>query len=274
MPEKKTIADCIAMLCVAFNRDPSSATFQAYEVGMGGISDDDCRKATEQVLQQNRKFMPSPGELREIAASRGRPFDLQAQDAWQCLNKAIDHLGATKSVNFRDGAINATVRHFGGWERICGLPVSEFEKWFRKDFEQTYLLYIREGCPPGSERPLVGSIERENNRLHGLPNPATGEVYRLPGVVEVEASYQPTILALPAPEREEVELPMIEFKRPEEVAEPAPEKNQPVRMARKNDVPKSHKKDWNTRADLEFELSPEQLEQQKENQRRLKELRA
>lgn len=194
------VVNAVAMLCEAFNRKPTDATFAAYEIGLNGISEDGVERAAAVALQRC-KFMPTPAELRELAGTGGGSFEAMAERAWQQFTEAVRCLGPDKSVNFQDGVINAVIRHHGGWQRVCDLPRDEFDKWLRKDFIATYVRLCRDGCPEELRRYHAGHYEIENTRWIGrtLPN---GGTYRLgmfgSEVVAVEASgYKP---ALPAPE--------------------------------------------------------------------------
>lgn len=270
-PEKfeSVVATYAAMLCEAFGRNATKATFMAYEAGLSGLTTEQVKTACLATLKQNRQFMPTPGELREIGLSGGTGFDALVASAWECLNRGIDSVGYSGSLNFMDGLINATVRHLGGWERACGLPVEEFSKWYRKDFERTYLNFLRNGCPTEQLRYLKGANERENAKYHGKTLPGGG-TYQLPDIEQIGAPYAPQVLALPAPERTAVDIPRIEFR----TADPDPEQPEAKptsKMKHKNDFPKHLQ--WTEKADLEYELTPEQLETQARNRKMLESLK-
>lgn len=194
------IVNAVAMLCEAFNRKPTDATFAAYEIGLNGIGEDGVERAVAVALQKC-KFMPAPAELRELAGTGGGSFDSMAERAWQQFTDAVRRLGPDKSVNFKDGVINAVIRHHGGWQRVCDLPREEFDKWLRRDFIATYVRLCRDGCPEELRRYHAGHYEIENTPWIGRTMP-NGQVYKLgmfgSEVVAVEPKgYQP---ALPAPE--------------------------------------------------------------------------
>lgn len=194
------VVNAVAMLCEAFNRKPTDATFAAYEIGLNGIGEDHVERAAAVALQRC-KFMPTPAELRELAGTGGGSFESMAERAWQQFTEAVRRLGPDKSVSFQDGVINAVIRHHGGWQRVCDLPRDEFDKWLRKDFIATYVRLCRDGCPEELRRYHAGSFEMENTRWIGRTLPGGG-TYALgmfgSEVVAVEAKgYQP---ALPAPE--------------------------------------------------------------------------
>lgn len=260
-------ATAVASLAELFGRELSKPALKLFVKSLSQITDEQAEQAAA-VAASRCKFMPTPSDLIELATSQGTSYEHQATQAWQCLSRAVERHGAAKSVNFRDAVINATVRTLGGWERICGLTSEEFEKWLRKEFDRTYMRFSREGCPGHLTQPLIGSTERENSKFEGKLNPRTGQPYSLPAVVEIEASYQPAVLALPAPERKPAELPKLELKTvdTEEPIEELPKRN---RMPRKKEIPAAHKQDWNTKEDLEFDLNEEQLQEQEANREKL-----
>jgi hypothetical protein len=258
----ETVAHAVGILASMFRVEADEAMVEGYAIGLHGIDPQRIKAATAAVLQQNRQFMPTAGELRELAMSDGKGFEAITTQAWQCLNHGIDRVGYTGSPNFADGLINATVRHLGGWERVCGLTLEEFEKWFKKDFQQTYLSFARNGCSAEMCRPLVGAVERESARYHGLPNPRSGKIYQLPAPVEVGADYVPVVKSLPAPVRAVRDVPQIEFK-PGTEPEKQPSEVKPSKIRRKKDLPKHL--GWNEKSDLEFDLTPQQLETQERN---------
>lgn len=255
----ETVAKSVGILAAAFRVEADEVLVEAYRIGLQGCEPQQIQAAVATILQGNHEYMPTPGRLRELALNNGRSFDSLVAAAWECLNRGIDAVGYSGSVNFADGLINATVRHLGGWERVCGLPVDEFEKWYHKDFERTYLNFLRNGCPEDQLGYLRGELERVNARFHGRQLQGGG-IYKLPHIHNISAPYAPQVLALPAPDREPVDVPRITF-RPIPGDEPA----QPERKSRivKKDLPKHL--NWTDKADLEYELTPAQLATESQN---------
>ena len=113
------------------------------------------------------RFMPAVLEIRELA---GVPSDQDAAlIAWMTFERAVEQVGGYASVDFEDKAINATVRSLGGWERLCGLPPEEFDKWLRKDFLVAYTSVRRTGVMEGMGAALGGICDRENSALGYRP---------------------------------------------------------------------------------------------------------
>jgi hypothetical protein len=197
----RSVHRAISVLCEGLpgNKKPTDVTFAAYELGLAGLTPAQIDRATTISLQRC-KFLPPPVELREFVGADGASFESMAERAWLTLTQAVQRLGPDASVNFADGAINATLRLHGGWIRVCELQRDEFEKWFRKDFVKTYVGLCRDGCGEDLRRYHGGQLERDNAKWDGraLPN---GGTYRLgmfgSDVNTIGADYTP---ALPAPE--------------------------------------------------------------------------
>lgn len=197
--KNQRIVSAVAMLCEAFNRKPTDATFAAYEIGLAGLAPEAVERATASALQRC-KFMPTPAELREFSGAGGSSFEAMAERAWHQLAEAVRTLGPDRSVNFADGAINAAIRLAGGWRRLCSLEGEAFATWARKDFAAAYVRLCRDGCPEDLRAYHPGNFEIENLQWLGRKMPG-GQTYRhgMLGteVCEIAAEgYQP---ALPAP---------------------------------------------------------------------------
>lgn len=197
--KSQRITAAVATLCEAFNRKPTPATFAAYEIGLKGLSEEQVEHATAMALAKC-KFMPVPAELRELAGTGGDSYESMAERAFHVLDKAVTSLGGDRSVNFHDGAINATVRLLGGWQKCCDQPREEFEKWYRKDFIRVYVGVCRNGASDELRRYHGGRIEQHNAEYVGKTL-RSGLTYQPgmfgSGVETIAVDYVP---ALPAPE--------------------------------------------------------------------------
>lgn len=201
------ITKAVAALCEAFNRQPTPATFGAYEIGLAGMTPEQVERGAALALQRC-KFMPAPAEIRELAIGGGQSPEAMAALAFDTLRDAVQGLGSDYSVNFSDGAINATVRMLGGWQRVCEMPAEEFDKWFRKDFVTCYVNVVRNGVSPEAMRYLGGNLERDNAHWDGQVNPRSGATYSLErfgcGVRTIGADYAPALPAPPILERKQL----------------------------------------------------------------------
>ncbi len=171
MRDPQTIR-AIATLFEAFQRSPTELALAAYDAGLLGVPPDAAERACLLAVQRCR-FLPVPAELREIALTNGTSYETLAAQAFVVLQRAT-RLGEDRSVNFRDGAINATVRRLGGWRRVCLLDAAEFDKWYKRDFVAAYIRVIREGCSPDELAYLPGQLELKNAHLVGTALPGGG----------------------------------------------------------------------------------------------------
>jgi len=158
--ERDRITNCVTTLCEATGRSPTPATFLAYLIGTDGLTVEAVEDATGAALRRPDKWMPTPGELRQLAGDVN-PAD-RAVMAFQALKAACSRVGGYRSPDFDDPLINATVRNLGGWTRACDIPVSEFDLWYRKEFIQVYEMFCRTGATAEQASPLVGETEAMN----------------------------------------------------------------------------------------------------------------
>jgi hypothetical protein len=199
MTDDERFAMAITALAESYRQKVTPGLFHGYRMGLSGLSTTDIERACATALQKC-KFMPVPAELRELAGTGGDSYESMAERAFHTLDKAVTSLGADRSVNFHDGAINAAVRLLGGWQKCCDQPREEFEKWYRKDFIRTYIGVCRNGASEELRRYHGGRIEQHNDAWVGRKL-RSGITYQ-PGMFGsgVEAVLPDYVPALPAPE--------------------------------------------------------------------------
>ncbi len=194
------IAAAVLLLCEAFRQKPTTATIEAYRIGLEGISPDALKIALGSAIRGSR-FMPSPAELRELAGEVG--VKDRAVLAFAALDKAVLSHGYYHSVDFDDPILNATVNALGGWEKVCDVSMREWDSFFRNRFIDTYSANARRGVTADQAAPCIGFYDRTNgfngyqsNHLHRI---ATGlpVVPLLHGQKRIEA---PRLRGLPVAE--------------------------------------------------------------------------
>lgn len=156
---KQELVQLVTVLCEAYGRTATAATFAAYELGLEGIDLPAIKAAVTQSLRRG-KFMPSPAELREMSGEL-KPED-RAQRAWLAVGQAMHEHGGYRTVTFDDVVINAAVRSVGGWERICETDPKEFESHTRREFLKAYASLCIAGVGEEQAAPLIGIFDRMN----------------------------------------------------------------------------------------------------------------
>lgn len=174
--EVARIVRCVLTLCEAVGRKATDTTYLAYELGLDGVPVDAIERATVAALRRPDKWMPSPGELRQLAGDTSHGD--RAVLAFQTLKTHCSRVGAFRSVDFDDPLINATVRNLGGWQRACEMPESEFDTWYRKDFCAVYEMFCRTGASPEMVQHLAGESER-HNRANGFLEAANKDLVKV-----------------------------------------------------------------------------------------------
>lgn len=159
---KEQVALMVTTLAELFNRELSSAVFQAYWIGLSDLPSDALERSVAAAVR-TCKFMPTPSELRSLASDRpnATPEDL-AMVAFSAVSNAVGRIGSYKSVSFDDPVVNATIRTLGGWPEICSKPESEFNTFFRNDFIKQYAAFYRAGVNGEITAPLIGLTDQAN----------------------------------------------------------------------------------------------------------------
>ena len=70
MASKAKLAAVVGVLCEAFGRKPTAATFTAYEIACGDVSDEQLDAAGHAALRRTGSFMPTPGSYYDMLPGR------------------------------------------------------------------------------------------------------------------------------------------------------------------------------------------------------------
>lgn len=197
--DEKVVA-VVGLLCESFARKPTSATFLAYTIGLDGVSDAALDAAATRVLRSPGQFMPSPGQLRQLALTGGVTFEARADMAWLEFDAAVGKFGGDYSVTFEDGIINATARMLGGWVQCCEKVGDAYFVWLQKQFKETYIRMCQSPDVAAElRRPLVGRLEVANGCFPTALLEAMQPVYT--GESMTVRTSQPVMLPATAPRK-------------------------------------------------------------------------
>lgn len=161
--DRERFMGLIAGLSRTFGREADEATYTGYELGLGDLTIEAIQTAVGTAMR-TCEYMPTVVALRKLTGEAST--DDRAIMAWAAFEKAVVCEGAYTTVEFDDPVINATIRNHGGWQRCCGLPCEEFDKWLRKDFLATYAALCATGISAEASKPLLG-IHDATNTMNG-----------------------------------------------------------------------------------------------------------
>lgn len=111
---------------------------RAYAMGLEELTDEQLQLAARRAIKEC-KFMPTAAELLAFAGRKPRNVASEAAEAWGDVRKAIDQHDHSHAVDF-GSLVNAVVRNVGGWQRLCGLGLTDLDVWARKEFERVYAM--------------------------------------------------------------------------------------------------------------------------------------
>jgi len=139
-------------LGVIYGKEIDELLLRAYWAALNDVSIDDLENAAYSHIALE-KWFPKPCELRHVDATA------VSFRAWDTAITAAERVGAYKTVDFEDQAINATIRFMGGWRRFCEMKADE-EHWRRQEFLQTYREFKSHGIGEHQSLPLIGISEK------------------------------------------------------------------------------------------------------------------
>jgi hypothetical protein len=181
----KQFADLIVLMCAQYDKEATEARILSYWMCLDDLPLKDVALAIRQAMRE-REFLPTAKSIRDIA--QGCPEDI-AELAFVSLS---NNVRSYVSVDFEDRCINATVRHLGGMLRLCDMPATEFDTWFRKKFMKVYAMYQRRGVGEEEGRYLVGLFEADRQCVmspeHSPPERLTvPAAYAIPAQLESQS---------------------------------------------------------------------------------------
>lgn len=151
-------------LAAVFNRELTPGLLEVYRAQFGDWSGEAWAHVVNRACGE-LKFWPKPVELKEMGAvSRGDAVER----AWGVVEGALRTVGRYRSVDFGP-AVNAAVRHIGGWQKLCETNTDELH-FRQRDFGKALDLYSRGGVTPEIGVHHAGLIEQDHVR-RGLPVP-------------------------------------------------------------------------------------------------------
>lgn len=165
MASRQKVVAVVGMLCEAFNRKVNDLTFEAYHLVLADVTDEQLSAAGSAFMRSNREFMPTAGQLRELARLGGQSVESRAEQAWQEFDTTVARVGGDASVTFADGLINATVRSLGGWIYCCDREGDAYHVWLRKSFIETYSRFVRDGASEEMRRGFSGRLSKANAKF-------------------------------------------------------------------------------------------------------------
>lgn len=162
MASREKIGVVVTMLAEAFGRKSTVPMLEAYTIGLGDLTDSQVDLAGTRALTSPGGFMPTPGQLRQLAITGGTSYEGRAEIAWLEFDRAVASKGGDYSVTFTDGLINATVRLCGGWIQCCEKSGDDYAVWLQKQFKETYTRLCSSGASEDLRRGFAGRLEIAN----------------------------------------------------------------------------------------------------------------
>lgn len=194
----------IAVLIAGVGRAMPPAMVDAWRVALADLSADQLQGAIVRCLREYKfSGFPPVGQIREWAGvgEGGLRIEDRAALAWDRVLEAIRNVGAYRSVNFDDPAINATIRTLGGWQDLCDAKSDELRQFIRPRFLESYRAHVAAGVNEAAAEPLAGILASDAGRFgHIAPEPE-----------QIDTQMPVSVKLLPSPKRETPRRLSVEF---------------------------------------------------------------
>jgi hypothetical protein len=157
--KKRAFDEGMLVIAEAFDKTLSPELAEIYWRSMEEYTAEQIKNAFAQAVLE-LKFFPRPAHLREFIL--GSPETTRAKGHFAALEviDAIKRWGASQTVQFKDGHINAIiVQIYSGWIELCKMEIKD-TKWFLKDFQEYYFNFVQKGRE--IHEPLIGYNEQSN----------------------------------------------------------------------------------------------------------------
>lgn len=115
-------------------------------------------------LVSDREYanFPSIAEIRKYSLGlKDEDIRVRVHLSKEKVKRAIRLYGANETVAFDDPAIHAVIESFGGWEKLCIVPLKDFENFFTFEFEKIYRAYLQ--APYSVPTKFLGIFDKKND---------------------------------------------------------------------------------------------------------------
>lgn len=127
----------------SINRNLTTEQATTYFMLLGDLEYEEFLNGVKRMLQERvYTNIPSPAEIREYCLNlKENDLNLAIEEAKRKIKGAISRTGSYRCVCFDDPVIHIIIENLGGWKKICGMDISDFENFFKFEFSKIYKAY-------------------------------------------------------------------------------------------------------------------------------------
>jgi hypothetical protein len=137
---------------------PGNTLLKMWYITLRNMTPDQLGLAIVKYLEEKSDEYCTPKLLLELGGVTVAG-DVAPVAAWDEVISEIQRVGGYQTPRFTDNRTAATIRHLGGWIRVCDTAQEELHKWTRQNFLKTFA-----AMPSTAEARLTNLIEQENAR--------------------------------------------------------------------------------------------------------------
>jgi len=137
---------------------PGNTLLKMWYITLRNMTPDQLGRAIVRYLEEKSDEYCTPKLLLQLGGVTAAD-DTASVTAWDEVISEIKRIGGYQTPRFSDSRTAATIRHLGGWIRVCDTDQEELHKWTRQHFLKTF-----NAMPATAEARLTNLIEQENAR--------------------------------------------------------------------------------------------------------------
>lgn len=149
---------------------PGNTLLKMWYITLRNMTPDQLGRAIVRYLEEKSDEYITPKLLLQLGGAT-TDSDAAPVAAWDEVLREIKRVGGYQTPRFSDARTSATIRHLGGWVRVCDTEPEELHKWTRQAFVKTF-----SAMPATAQAKLSNLIEAENARTGQTA--AAGEIQR------------------------------------------------------------------------------------------------
>ena len=137
---------------------PDKTTLRVWYLCLHDLTEADFGRSIQRYLCERADEFVNVKLIRELSGVQ-LDSDTSAVKAWDDVLSEIKRVGAYQTPRFQDIRTTATIKHLGGWIRVCDTKPDELHKWTRQHFLKTFA-----AVNATEQARLTNLIEKENAR--------------------------------------------------------------------------------------------------------------
>jgi hypothetical protein len=165
MLDEIIFAKYITALAEMFNKKLSEVVMEMYYEVLKDMSNEDFIASVKKLMSEwSYSYMPKPAHIKNALVD-SVSLEVEANNEWNIVMKAIEKFGSYKNVRFQNIATNGTIQALTGgkWSELCSKTYEQLD-WVKKDFVKLYQNF-RKNPTKANSNSLIGLTSETSTLL-------------------------------------------------------------------------------------------------------------